>query len=69
MAKQRARPVNWDDMPLIIDVAYAAWVLAVSRQTVSSLIRSGKLKAAKVGSMWRIQREDLRGFLNAGGTE
>jgi excisionase family DNA binding protein len=36
--------------------------LQVSMKTVYRLIRSGKLKAKKVGSQWRIKPEDLERF-------
>jgi excisionase family DNA binding protein len=37
--------------------------LGVTRQTVHNWITAGKLKALKVGGLWRVYPEDLEEFL------
>lgn len=38
-------------------------ILDINYQTVLKYIKEGKLKAAKIGSNYRIRREDLERFL------
>ncbi len=47
----------------------AAEVLAVNRETVYKLLRSGKLKASRIGKLWRISEADLEQFMNETRTE
>lgn len=41
-----------------------AEILHVTRRTVYGWIKSGKLKASKVGRGWRVKREELDSFIN-----
>lgn len=41
----------------------AAVVLKLSTRTVYNLLRSGQIKARKVGNLWRISEKSLEGFL------
>jgi len=43
-----------------------AQTLRVSQATISRAIHSGKLKAFRVGSQWRILGSDVAVFVNAG---
>ena len=45
------------------DVRWVAEYLGVSTPTLYRLLRSGKLKAHKVGGQWRISSEAVRQFL------
>lgn len=38
----------------------------ISRKTLYTYIREGKLKAAKIGRSWRITAKNLEEFLNKG---
>lgn len=42
----------------------AAAILKVSERTVNEWLRSGKLKASKIGRQWRITETQLNEFLN-----
>lgn len=44
-------------------------VLQVTRRTLYNYIKSGKLKAAKMGKYWRITEKQLEDFLRATNTE
>lgn len=41
-------------------------ILHVTRRSVYSYIKSGKLKAVKIGKYWRITQENLEEFLTTG---
>lgn len=43
-----------------------AALLHLTRRTLYSYVREGKLKAAKVGRFWRIPERNLEEFLNTG---
>ena len=42
-----------------------AELLQVTRRTIYTWIKDGKLKAFKVGRGWRVSRADLDSFLNS----
>lgn len=39
-------------------------ILSVTRKTIYNWLKSGKLKAVKVGRQWRVKKEDLEAFIN-----
>jgi len=43
-----------------------AEILKVTQRTVYNYIRSGSLKAIKIGKYWRVKHEDLAQFLETG---
>ena len=59
MTKKNNYVTNWDEIPVIIDPPYVAHLLGCSRENVRKMCQSGKLKAFKVGDMWRIRKDDL----------
>lgn len=68
MVKKRKDLVySWDDVPVIVDPPYVALLLGCSRENVRKLCQSGKLKAFKVGDMWRIRREAIIEYIDRGG--
>lgn len=50
-------------MQKLYKVEEVAEILKVSKKTIYRMIKSGKLKAVKVGQ-WRIKKEDLNKLLN-----
>ncbi len=42
-----------------------AQLLQVTRRTIYTWVKDGKLKAFKVGRGWRVTREELDAFLNS----
>ncbi len=46
-------------MERLLKIKEAAEFLAVNPETVRRLIRKGKLKAVKIGRLWRIRKEDI----------
>ena len=43
-----------------------AAILHVTRRTVYTYVKEGKLKAVKVGKYWRVTEKNLEDFLNKG---
>lgn len=41
-------------------------ILQVTRRTIYSYIKSGKLKAVKIGKEWRVTQDNLEEFLSIG---
>lgn len=41
-------------------------ILQVTRRTVYNYIKSGDLKAVKIGKYWRVRQEDLENFTKNG---
>lgn len=48
----------------VYTVEEVAEKLSVSIRTVYNYIKSGNLKAAKIGKYWRVTEENLRSFLD-----
>ena len=59
---------NWDDIPIIMDAPMAADILGIHQAVLRKMfLRTGKIKAFRVGHLWRIKKEDLREFIENGG--
>lgn len=39
-------------------------ILGVTHRTLQSYVKSGKLKAVKVGNKWKVSEENLNKFIN-----
>ena len=65
--KKKDLVYSWEDVPVIVDPPYVALLLGCSRENVRKLCQSGKLKAFKVGDMWRIRREAIIEYIDRGG--
>lgn len=51
---------SWDEVPIVVDPPYVAWLLGCSTENVRKMCQFGKIKAFKVGDkMWRIRKDDL----------
>jgi excisionase family DNA binding protein len=53
----------------LLTVAEVADLLRVSNMTVYRLIKAGDLAAIRVGKNYRIRRDDLDAYLNAGSVQ
>jgi excisionase family DNA binding protein len=53
-----------NNFPEVMTVKQAAEFLQVSPQTINRMIKDKKLKASKVGDIWRIQKADIVEYLN-----
>lgn len=54
-----ATSLELNDGRLLLKPAKAAELMGVSVATVTSMCRSGKLPAIRIGKQWRIRRADL----------
>jgi len=52
--------------PELLTIQQVMSRLQVADETVYRYIRSGKLKAIRVGGLWRVNKEALEEFLNGG---
>lgn len=55
--------INWDDVPVLMDIPLAARVLLKSPEWVKQKAQSGELPAVKVGMEWRIPKSKLREYI------
>ncbi len=68
MVRKKEFLYNWDDVPVIVDLPYAAWVLGVTPETVRKECCRGNIKAFKVADVyWRIRKDDLMAYTMGGG--
>lgn len=51
-----------DSLPPMLSVEQSKDVLNVSARTISRMCEQGKLKAVKVNSLWRINRDALLAY-------
>jgi excisionase family DNA binding protein len=54
---------------ILYSVEEVTQILKVTQRTLYNYIKSGSLKAVKVGKYWRVKQEDLREFINKGTEE
>lgn len=62
MNNQTSTPTITETMPKLLDTKQAARILNVNPRTVSRLCEAGKIRAVKVASLWRINRDALLEF-------
>ena len=53
----------------IYTLTEAVDILKVTRRTLYNYIKSGQLKAVKMGREWKITHENLKGFIESGTTK
>lgn len=59
-----AKFVNWDEVPLVLSTKQVADVLSIHINTVKRLITRGELPAAKIGRVLRVDKADLKQYLD-----
>ena len=59
MPKNKGYIYNWDEIPIIVDPYYVAELLKCSVDLIYKDCRKGKLRAFKVGDLWRIRKDSL----------
>jgi excisionase family DNA binding protein len=60
------RHTDWKDVPVLLTVAETARIADVHYNTIHNLVKSGRLKATKIGREWRIAKKDLMDYLGLG---
>ena len=59
MPKIKSYIYSWDEVPIIVAPYYVAELLKCSVDLIYKDCRKGKLKAFKIGKLWRIRRDSL----------
>lgn len=62
MAETKTGTAARDALPELLNTSQAAEVLQVTPRMVSAMCTSGKLKAVRVGRLWRVNRDALLDF-------
>ena len=60
--REKSMEKGLESMPQLLDTKQAAEILNVNVRTVARMCEQGKLKAVKVMSLWRINRDRLLDF-------
>ena len=60
----KGNPETLADAPKVYDVDDVIQIIGVCRRTVYRYVKSGKLKATKIGKRYIVTDENLRKFLN-----
>ena len=59
---KRMLVMSWDEVPVVVDLPYIAYILGVSKEQVRKYCLSGVLPAFKLDKTWRINKQDLMKF-------
>ena len=62
MAETKTSTAARDALPELLNTSQAAEVLQVTPRMISAMCSSGKLKAVRVGRLWRVNRDALLDF-------
>ena len=54
---------SWDDVPIVMDIATAAKILAVPYESLRTKVQQGEFPASKVGTLWRITKTALMQYV------
>lgn len=53
-------PTSWDEVPIVIDLEYVScYILQYTVQTLKLFSREKRFPAFKVGTGWRVKKDDL----------
>lgn len=58
------KETNWDKVPVIFDLAYAATLLGISLDSLHKQCQKGLFPAFKVGKLWRVNKDDLMTYID-----
>ena len=62
--KQSQIITNWDQVPVVIDLPFAARILGQSIETLKKRSQRGELPGAfKAGRDWRVNKDVLRSYV------
>lgn len=52
-------------MEPLLEVRELSRILHLSRQSIYALVRSGKLRAYRIGRRWMFEERDIRAYMNS----
>lgn len=59
------RPVtSWDDVPIVMDLPFAARIVGVSLDRLKKRCQMGEFPAYKEGTLWRVEKQKLRDYMD-----
>lgn len=61
--KARKIVTDWNAVPVIMDLAYASVLLGRTPESLKQLAQKGMLPAFKLGAEWRIDKDDLKKYI------
>jgi excisionase family DNA binding protein len=61
-----AAPTTWDDVPIMASIDQASAVVGVSRSTFYALLKSGEIRAKRVGRRRFVPKVELRRYCEGG---
>lgn len=56
-------PTDWEDLPIIFDLATLARITGVSYETLRGKARNGEIPCVKVGTQYRLEKEAVKKWL------
>lgn len=59
---------SFEEIPLFVDIPYAARLFGIAETGVRKLCRDKRLKAIKFGKDWRIPKDEIKRLIEEGGT-
>jgi excisionase family DNA binding protein len=59
----RKAETDWNRVPVIFDLTYAAALLGVSTDRMHKLAQQGRFPAFKVGKLWRVNKTDMLSYI------
>ena len=59
MPRRQHMITNWDDVPVVMDLAMVGRLLGMNYVTLKSHCAKGKIPAVKVGGSWRVNKQQL----------
>ena len=62
---QRKNVTNWDDVPVVMDMPFAARILGVTNDSLVKRCQRGTFPGFKEGKLWRVTKEALLQHIEA----
>lgn len=56
---------SWDEVPVIMDIPYAARLLGFTTDVLSRKCQKGEIPAHKIFNKWRIRKDELMQFIGS----
>lgn len=56
---------DWDQLPVLMDMATTCQLLQCADVTVKKLIQNGHIRGNQIGKKWRIDRESVKEYFCA----
>lgn len=63
MRRTKKNTTNWDDVPVIFDLAYAAMLMGVTVEYLQKQAKLGLFPAHKIARVWRVDKDEFREYL------